>query len=239
MKPNLLGTVFAVNLALAGALVYFWSDPARSAWSEPAALPPSLDEIAVAAAPAPIDVSAYRETLARPLFAANRRPAPKVDPAEATAEVVDLLKDVRLVGLYGSAGRGGAVLVNAGKTQRLAFGERIGDWTLSGEEGRSASLVRANGERRQLQMALNTTAPAKATPDAKMPAELRAQAEEGARASSRSSSGTGRRAAAPRGSDSGQVPGAADPAAREQEMRQRLERLNARRAQRGLAPLTE
>lgn len=239
MKLNVLGAVFALNLGLAGVLAYLWSDPARSAWSEPSALAPSLDEIAVAGASPPIDVSAYRETLARPLFASNRRPAPKVDPAAATAEVVDPLKDVRLVGLYGSAGRGGAVLVNAGKTQRLAFGERIGDWTLSGEEGRSASLVRANGERRQLQMALNTTAPAKATSDAKMPAELRAQAEEGARASARSTPESGRRAAAARGGDSALGPAATDPAAREQEMRQRLERLNARRAQRGLAPLTE
>ena len=42
MRFNLLTAVAAVNVALAGALVWLWSDDSRRHWVEPQALPPAL-----------------------------------------------------------------------------------------------------------------------------------------------------------------------------------------------------
>jgi len=231
MRLNAFAVVLAVNVALAAALVYLWTDTGRSRWSEPEALPPSLAEVAAIPASEPAEVARYRETLERPLFASTRRIAPRSDPQGEGKEAVDPLKDVRLLGTYGAGSRGGVVVIASGKLQRVAVGDRIGEWTVIGEEGRGAAFVRANGERRRLDLALNTTAAPSAGADAKptAPAEEQAPAADPGRPSRRAQPAQSQREAA--GPASGQRSEALD-----QLRRKRLERLNERRAAKGLAP---
>jgi hypothetical protein len=160
MRLNAITAVLAVNVALAGGLAHLWADGGRTRWAEPAALPPALEDSVAMPAAEPADIARYRETVERPLFAANRKPAPKSDPAQAQVEA-DALNDVRLLGTYEAGERGGVVIVRGGKVERLAIGESIGSWKVAGGgKGRSAELVRADGQRRQLELALNNSAPA-------------------------------------------------------------------------------
>lgn len=221
MRFNLLTAVAAVNVALAGALVWLWSDDSRRHWVEPQALPPALEEVAAVEAAEAADVSRFRETLERPLFLASRRPGPRRDPSGESQEAVDALKDVRLVGTYGAGARGGIIVVRGGKVERIPVGASIGQWKVAGGEGRGAALERANGERRTLELALNTSSPPAGAAGASQPPAGQAQ---GAAA--------GRPAAAPPAA-------AAGTPTREQIRNQRLERLNQRRAQAGLPPLPE
>lgn len=161
VKP--IGVVLAVNLALAAALALLWQEPARYRWVEPEPVRPVLDEAMAAAAPEAVDVSRYRETIERPLFAPSRRPASRETTAEAAGPALDLARDVQLLGLYGAGGKGGAIVRHKGKLERVPYGGRIGEWTIEGEEGRGASLVRSDGQRQQLQMALNAAPPAAAS----------------------------------------------------------------------------
>jgi hypothetical protein len=236
MRLNAIAAVLALNLALAGALAYLWSDEERSRWAEPAALPPSLEDVAAAPASEPVDVSRYRETVERPLFVATRRPGPRKDPAAEAEAAIDTLKDVRLLGTYGAGERGGIIVVNGGKVQRLAVGETIGGWKVaSGGEGRSAELVRASGERRRLDLALNSVAPAVPGAAKAGGAEAaQAAAVEPAQASSAAPVATSQRGAAARsgGRSAGGGWG-------EEARRRRQERFNERRAAQGQPPPQE
>jgi hypothetical protein len=173
MRSAAVAILVLVNAALAAALGWLWLDEGRARWVEPAAVAPALDEIAVPS-PAPLaEVSRYRETVERPLFVASRRPG-AAKPAEAKGDA-DPLHDLRLLGLYGSGSRGGAIVVQGGKTQRVRFGEKIGPWTIVSADGRSATLVR-DQDRRSLAMALINEAPA--MPKPAQAARARAAAEE-------------------------------------------------------------
>lgn len=234
MKPNAIVAVLALNAALAAALFVLWSDGDRRRWPEPAALPPSFEDV-VAAAPATeaADVSRYRETLERPLFAQSRRMAPRVEPGSEGQEAVDPLKDVRLLGAYGAGPRGGVVIMRGGKVQRVAVGEKIGNWKVTGQEGRGVSLVGINGERRTLELALNTTAPA--LPDAAKKGEAQ-QAQPSAAGSTGGATAAPAAASSRPVSPSGRAMSDED---RERLRRQQIERINAGRARRGLPPLKE
>ena len=239
MRLNALAVVLAAALATAAALGLLWSDADRSRWTEPDPLPPSLDEVAATSATEPVDVSRYRETVERPLFSVTRKIGPRGDAAGEGQAQADALKDIRLLGTYGAGERGGIIVVNGGKVQRLPVGSAIGDWKVAGEEGRGAALVRASGERRQLELALNTTAPTGPAADAKAAAASAAASAPAAavtRAADRSQAVAARRAADEAAFGSPQQQSSE---AQEQLKRQRLERINTRRAQRGLPPLTE
>lgn len=231
MRPNALVAVVAVNLALVAALVYLWGDTDRSRWSEPESLPPSLEDVAINTASEPLDVSRFRETLERPLFASTRRIAPRSDAKGEDKEAADSLNDVRLLGTYAATGRGGVVVVTGGKVKRIAIGDRIGEWQVAGEDGRGAALVRANGERRRLELSLNTVAPP-------LPATA---GRPGAAAEMPPAADTSRpsgRVPAPDGAQSGDRRAATrTPEALEQLRQQRLQRMNERRAARRQPPL--
>jgi hypothetical protein len=222
MRFNLLTAVAVLNTALAAALVWLWTDDSRRHWVEPQALTPALEEVAAVEAAEPADVSRFRETLERPLFLAARRPGPRRDSSGGSQEAVDALKDVRLVGTYGTGAKGGIIVVRGGKVERIPIGASIGQWKVAGGEGRGAALERSNGERRTLELALNTSAPppAGATAPSRPPA---GQAQGAA---------TAQPAAAPAAAAGGSPP-------REQIRSQRLERINQRRTQAGLPPLPE
>jgi len=234
MRLNALTAVLVVNLAVAAALVWLWSDADRSRWAEPEPLPPSLEDVAATSTAETGDVSRYRETLERPLFASTRRIAPRRDPGAEAQEAVDSLKDVRLLGTYGAGTRGGVIVVRGGKVERVALGASIGGWKVAGEEGRGAALMRGDGERRKLELALNAVPPA-ATAAASKAGEqdaAQASASDQARPSAAAQGQASRRAAA--GRPSGQ-----SDEAREALNRQRIERMNARRARKGLPPITQ
>lgn len=241
MRPNALAAALALNVTLVAALAWLWHDEQRLRWVEPAALAPSLDDVVTAEAAEPPEVSRYRETLERPLFAATRKIAPKRDPAEAEA-AADALKDVRLLGTYGAGNRGGIVVVRGGKVERLPVGSSIGVWKVAGEDGRGAALVNASGERRRLDLALNTVAPA---PPAATPAKA-ADKDGAAPAAAAAEQGRSSISAQPATEAPGATPAVVQaPAAApntvdvEALRKQRLERINARRAQRGLPPITQ
>jgi hypothetical protein len=235
MRLNALTIALGVNLAAAGALAWLWSDADRSRWVEPVALPPAIEDVIVAPASELSDVSRYRETLERPLFASSRRIAPRAPASAEAQEAVDPLKDVRLLGTYGAGDRGGIVVVRGGKLERIAVGARIGDWKVTGEEGRGAALVRANGERRKLELALNT-----ATPSLPAGAGKAGGPSDAAQVPAASTVAAGQRDPRP----AQPSPAAATPVmGQTDEVRQRLERerterINARRAKRGLPPVT-
>lgn len=224
MRFNSLTAVAAVNLVLAGALVWLWSDESRRHWVEPEALPPALEEVAVVAAAEPAEVSRYRETLERPLFVATRRPGPKKEPGGEGQDAAEALRDVRLLGTYGAGDKGGIIVVRAGKVERIPVGASIGQWKVGGGEGRGATLVRADGQRRTLEMTLNS-APAAAAAGQGDPGKA------GSAEPSRGGAEARPAGARPAGGGSGTP--------NEEIRRQRLERLNVRRAQAGLPPLPE
>jgi hypothetical protein len=230
MRVDAMGSVLALNLVLAGALAYLWSDDERSRWSEPDPLPPALEDVAAAKTAEPVDISRYRETVERPLFAPTRKVAPRSGAGGEGQDAVDPFKDIRLLGTYGAGGQGGIIVLRDGKVQRVAIGASIGEWKVAGEEGRGVALVRGSGERRQLGLTLNTVAPS-------------APAAAGRTGTPESAAGQAAVPGAPPAATSQAA--AAGPAraegdaAREQLRRQRLERINARRAQRGLPPLSE
>ncbi len=235
MRIGAFGAVAAVNVALAATLFFLWSDDERYRWFEPQPIQPSLDEAVAVVKSEAADVSRFQETVERPLFAANRRRAPRSEAGSEVQVAADPLKDVRLLGLYGGAGRGGIVVNQGGKVQRVAFGEKIGEWTVQREEGRSAELVHRNGERRQIALTLNTTSPVAPVADAKA-AESTGQAAASAPAAGARSTAA-QRAAARRAAARGSA------ALSEDERRQRIRdlaaRINARRAERGLPPIKE
>lgn len=151
MRLGALAVLALVNLALAAGLAYVWHDFEQLRWVEPAPMLPALgDELTVTTAPV-VEISRYRETIARPLFAASRRPAPVASQEdEAGKAAVDPLKDFRLLGFYAAGDRGGAIIFHGGQVQRVPFGEKIAGWTVTGADTGGASLVRRDGESRSL-----------------------------------------------------------------------------------------
>jgi len=227
VKANALGLAAAANLLLAAGLVFLWHDPQQFRWAEPAPIKPLLgDFVAATGAPA-ADVSQYRETVERPLFASTRRPAPRDAAGGGDKPVIDPLKDVRLLGLYGAGSRGGTVVNFGGKVQRVPYGGKIGDWTVAGEDGRGATLVDSRGERRHLQMAMITDAAAAAAPGDKR-VETPVAVPSASAAPARPA---GRGRAAARNVESEEQ--------RNQRVRAMADRWNAVRAQRGMPPTKE
>jgi Tfp pilus assembly protein PilP len=237
MRVGAISVVLTLNAALVVALALLWSDKSRLSWTEPQAIAPTLPETAAPPQSEPAEVSRYRQTLERPLFAANRRPAPRPDPA--AREAVDTLKEVRLLGTYGAGSSGGIIVVSSGKVQRIAVGENIGGWKVTGDgSSRTVELVHSSGERRRIELALNSTAPAAparsgpragaaptdaAVPTDRLPPSGKAEGEPGSVPAS----------PAPIHDATSKEAVARD----EQLRKERLERINQRRAARGLKPL--
>lgn len=236
MRPSGLGLVIAINVALAGILAYLWSREDRIRWTEPAPIPLSVEEAAAAPAGEPVDVSRYRETRERPLFASNRRIAARAESGTGE-QAADALKDVVLLGTYGSGAGGGIIIASGGNVRRVAVGEQLGPWKVAGGEGRSVALIRANGERRQLELLLNTNTPAAPRGSS---SETAPEAAKGPAGGSADAMATVPSERAPVTTPPAAAPAAAGAAVSRDELRQQYrDRINARRAARGLPPLSK
>lgn len=137
-------------ICLSAALAWMWIDPATAvlrsqSWSSPSALSPDLsapDASTQWMQMPPSGASAYFAVLDRPLFAADRRPAPVAAEANAVVPVPDALDQVHVYGLFVGQGTSGAMLRVDGKTRRVMLGELVGEWTLSEIRPREAVFTR-------------------------------------------------------------------------------------------------
>jgi hypothetical protein len=137
MMASRIVSVIAVCLSV--FLAWMWIDPATTslrsqAWVSPPALVPDLSapDAATQWMQSPASgASAYFAILDRPLFAADRRPAPVATDIAVAAPAPDALDQVHLYGLFLGQGTSGAMLRVDGKTRRVMLGEPVGEWALS------------------------------------------------------------------------------------------------------------
>lgn len=99
---------------------------------------PAADSLMVVDVPRPQSVDAKDSALvqARPLFWAERRPRDVLASATAEDEVsseeraAPKMKNVKLLGVFGSGSTGGAIVAVKGKQERVAVGDSVQDWRL-------------------------------------------------------------------------------------------------------------
>jgi hypothetical protein len=219
MKRHVLPLLAALNLALAALLAWLWLTPQGELrnvrWVPPEPVRPVLAD----APPLPtfeMDGGRYVATLERPLFAPTRRPPPPPQAA-ASGPAVEPLPDIRLLGLYGGGGAGGAIASVDGKVRRLRVGEAIAGWSLKEVRGKELVLARGD-ETRSIELKRSTGAePPPAATAGGAPAGV---------------------AAAPA---AGGAPTAAQAAYKQdvERAREQVRRMNVLRARRGLPPLPE
>lgn len=149
--PSPLRILTFTNLALGGALAAAWL-AVPHAWRPAGALPPdaaSLEPVRIEAARAGHE--ALREMVERPPFDPERGAAAADEAALAPAPASsEPLSAARLLGVAQSTDRGTVILRIDGSVRRLRVGERLGEWTLSGLEGRKARFVGEDGQTREL-----------------------------------------------------------------------------------------
>ncbi len=152
--------LMALNLLLAGLLLWLWLDPNGTVrgvhWQPPAAIRPDLGSLSAASIQRDeSDVNRFMAILDRPVFAPTRRPPPPPPPPKPVVPVrADPLDTIHLYGLFSSAGAGGVIARVEGKTRRVKVSEAVGDWRLKeirprdvvftkGGESRIVPLVQA------------------------------------------------------------------------------------------------
>jgi hypothetical protein len=128
---------------------------------------PAPDSLRVAGLPTPAVVSAEDSAAvqARPLFWAERRPVEgslSVVDAEAEAagneKTAPKMKDVALLGVFGSGDNGGAIVAVKGKQRRVTVGEAVEGWRLQSVAANEAVFV-SGGERNARELLPRVIAP--------------------------------------------------------------------------------
>jgi hypothetical protein len=211
-----------VNLGLAGGLASLWVDHNAQPlpeliWRSPEAVSPEIaaPQLALMTDPQAGNPSAYPEILARPIFAADRRPPPPPAPPKPPVQPPpppppDPFASVNLTGLFSGA-NGGVLASVEGKMRRVKIGQQIGAWTLESIDGREATFKRGEQERKLRLAYAKLNVPVPVPVPAVVP------------------NLPGRPAATPQ----------ALPANVQEEQRERLRRRNELRTRNGLPPLTE
>ncbi len=122
--------------------------------SEPDPISPSMDGVADAQLISVASVSATQsdEIRARPLFWVSRRPVANLGAQGSEqggpGSQPESLKNVKLVGLFGSGETAGVIVVVEGKQRRILIGEQVVDgWTLYSVQRNEVEL--ANGARHE------------------------------------------------------------------------------------------
>jgi hypothetical protein len=222
MNIGPLHILAVVNLGLAAGLASLWVDTSGQplpelAWTSPSAVSPEIvaPQLALMTDPHAGNPSAYPDILARPIFAADRRPPPPPAPPKPPVQPPpppppDPFASVQLTGLF--SGESGGVLARVeGKMRRVKIGQKIGAWTLQAIEGREATFKQGEQERKLRLAYAKLNVPVPVPVQAVVPNMP------------------------PR---PGQTPQAL-PQNLQDEQRERLRRRNALRIQNGLPPLTE
>ncbi len=132
-----LGLLLCLQLAL-GALRLV-------AMTGPAPVAPAADSLEVppVLSPAEVAAEARNEINARPLFWSSRRPVEAVVVLAEPENKPGELKNVKLVGLFGSGEQAGIIALVKGKKQRILLGDAVEGWTLKSIT--QSELVVANG----------------------------------------------------------------------------------------------
>ena len=109
-------------------------------WASPPPEAPALDAFAPFVLEREQSADAYPVQTERPLFVPGRRPvAQAVIPAASVTADTDFLKDVQLLGVYGTSGEeGGVILRYEGELKRVAVGKRLELLTLARIDGMNA-----------------------------------------------------------------------------------------------------
>lgn len=128
---------------------------------------PAADSLMVAEVPRPqsVDAKDSAEVQARPLFWAERRPtdvlasAAREEAAAAQDErAAPKMKDVALLGVFGSGKTGGAIVAVKGKQERVAVGDTVQDWRLQEVAANRAVFV-SGGARDERELLPRVIAP--------------------------------------------------------------------------------
>ena len=113
----------------------------------PVPVVPAADSLHVPAVRGLALVSAEErnEIVGRPLFWASRRPLEVVAKLQDPKAISGELKDIKLVGLFGSGEQAGIIALVKGKKQRILLGDTVEGWTLKSVQ--PSELVVSNGKR--------------------------------------------------------------------------------------------
>ncbi|MBK9394578.1 MAG: hypothetical protein IPN40_12065 [Uliginosibacterium sp.] len=164
--------LLAMNAVLAINLVQKWLDGEdfqfrKTYWAEPRPVLPSKDSmVSVEVSLAALDISGLSATSQRPLFFSSRRPPSPPPPPPPVVQPPpppppDPLASLELYGLVSLGdGKGSVVAKVGGAMRRLAFGEKIGEWTLKGVAGRDALFVAEGSRERKVTMTYRSLAQA-------------------------------------------------------------------------------
>jgi len=155
----LLGVLLCLQLVFSAFFLAATTgpDPVRPA-ADSLQIPPVLGPAVVAA-------DERNEIVSRPLFWSGRQPVDAVVVLEDPVAKSEKLKDVKLVGVFGSADRAGIIALVKDKKRRILVGESLDGWTLESIDSSKIQLV--NGDRREtLTLQQGTISKAEAQPKA-------------------------------------------------------------------------
>ncbi len=137
-----------LNILLGIVLAERWIDHSgqlrTQSWQPPQALVPDWTRPTSNQDPLDANPARYMAVLDQPLFAPDRLPPPppevKLPPPPPPPP--DPLESLQIFGLYQDASIGGMIGKINGRTQRLAVGQKLGDWTLNAVESPDAVFTR-------------------------------------------------------------------------------------------------
>ena len=157
----LLGVVLCLQLAYGGFQLAVMSAP------EP--VQPAADSLQVPGVFGPVVVAAgeRNEIISRPLFWSSRQPVSAGKTRPKPVDEPGELKNVKLVGIFGSGESAGIIVLVKDKKRRILVGERLEGWTLKSVD--SGEIVLSDGKRRK-NLILQRREIARAAPAAKAPA---------------------------------------------------------------------
>ncbi|WP_158640343.1 hypothetical protein [Pseudothauera hydrothermalis] len=144
--------IVSLGVAMLGAAATIWTTGDKR-WTPPAPRLPDAGLYQIPESPGVRFALPPEPSLAaRPVFSESRRPPP-ADVAENPAkDEPDPLRDVKVLGLFGSGNDAGGILQVDGKVQRIHVGEKLGPWELRSVKGIKAEFSRPGGRRTTLEL---------------------------------------------------------------------------------------
>ena len=158
--------LIVVVLAAILLLQLLWSGLRILLAGEVAPVTPAADSLMVVDVPRPQSVNAQDSAAvqARPLFWASRRPRDVLASAAAQNEepeeepAAPKMKNVKLLGVFGSGESGGAIVAVKGRQERVSVGESVQDWRLQ-EVAANRALFVSGGSQDERELLPRVIAP--------------------------------------------------------------------------------